>query len=111
MPWQSVSAALLGLALILSVGVYGYSRLRIERERTLQKLLERGLTADEFNRAAGLGKTERADLRRGLLLIGVGLAWSVVTFFIGGPAWKMGGAAIAIGLVYVLLWKLDGRPR
>ena len=34
-----------------------------------------------------------------------------VTFFIGGPAWKMEGAPLAIGLVYIVLWTLDGRPR
>jgi hypothetical protein len=111
MEWQIASAGLLGLALILSVSIYGYSRLRIERERTLQKLMERGLSPDEFLRAAGVGPPRQSDLRRGVLLIGVGLTWSVATFFVGGPAWRMGGAPIAIGLVYVLLWALDGRSR
>lgn len=111
MPWQIVSSALVGLALVLSVGVYAYSRVRIERERTMQKLIDQGLTGDELVRAAGLGPPHRSDLRRGLLLIGVGVAWAGVTFFIGGPAWKMGGAPAVIGIVYVLLWTLNGRPR
>ncbi len=111
MEWQIASAGLLGLALILSVSVYGYARLRIERERTIQKLVDRGLTGDEFIRAAGLGTARQVDLRRGLLLMGVGIAWAGVTFLIGGPAWKMGAAPLAIGIVYVLLWTLDGRPR
>jgi hypothetical protein len=111
MSWQIASAGLLGLALILSVSVYAFARLRIERERTIQKLMERGLSGDEFIRAAGLGRSRDLDLRRGLLLMGVGVAWAAVTFFIGGPAWKMGGAPLAIGLVYLLLWTLDGRPR
>jgi hypothetical protein len=111
MPWQIVSSALLGLALVLSVGVYAYSRLRIERERTVQKLIDRGLTGEELVRAAGLGPSHRSDLRRGLLLLGVGLAWSGVTVLIGGPAWKLGGAPAVIGLVYVVLWTLNGRPR
>jgi len=111
MQWQVVFAGMLGLALVLSVSVYAYFRLRIERERTLQKLVERGLSGDDLIRTAGLDRSRRSDLRRGLLLIGVGVAWSAVTFVIGGPAWKMGGAPLAIGLVYVLLWTLDGRPR
>lgn len=111
MPWQITSSALLGLALVLAVAVYGYSRLRIERERTLQKLLDRGAGAEELARAAGFGAPHRADLRRGLLLLGVGAAWTIVTFFIGGPAWKLGGAPAAIGIVYLLLWAMNGRPR
>lgn len=111
MPWQIVSAALLGLALVLSVGVYAYSRLRIERERTLQMLIERGLTGDELVRTARIEQPQRADLRRGLLLMGIGAAWAGVTFFIGGPAWKLGGAPVILGLVYVLLWTLHGRAR
>lgn len=111
MQWQIVASGMLGLAFVLSVGVYAYLRLRVERERTLQKLVERGLTGDDLIRTAGLDRSRRSDLRRGLLLIGVALAWSSVTFLVGGPAWKMGGAPLAIGLVYVLLWTLDGRPR
>ena len=111
MEWQITAAGLLGLALILAVSIYAYARLRIERERTVQKLIDRGLTGDELIRAAGFGSPRRADLRRGLLLMGVGAAWAAVTFFIGGPAWKAGGAPMTIGLVYVLLWALDGRPR
>ena len=56
-----------------------FARLRIERERTIQKLMERGLSGDEFIRAAGLGARRDLDLRRGLLLIGVGVAWAGVT--------------------------------
>jgi hypothetical protein len=109
MPWQVAAAALIGLALILSVSVYGYARLRIERERTLQKLVDRGLSGEDLVRL--VGPAHASDLRRGLLLIGTGVAWSVVTFFIGGPAWKLGGAPLAIGTVYVLLWASHGRPR
>src|SRR4029453_16655696 len=111
MQWQVLASGMIGLAFVLSVSVYAYVRLRVERERTLQKLVERGLTGDDLIRAAGLDRSRGSDLRRGMLLIGVALAWSSVTFLVGGPAWKMGGAPLAIGLVYVLLWALDGRPR
>ena len=81
MEWQITAAGLLGLALILAVSIYVYARLRIERERTVQKLIHRGLTGDELIRAAGFGPPRRADLRRGLLLMGVGVGWAAVTFF------------------------------
>ncbi|MGC4084090.1 MAG: hypothetical protein QM736_18770 [Vicinamibacterales bacterium] len=111
MEWHIVAAGMLGLALVLSVSVHAYARLRIERERTLQRLIEHGANADELVRAAGLRTPRRADLRRGLLLVGVGLAWAGVTFVIGGPAWKLGGAPLVIGIVYVVLGMLDDRSR
>lgn len=106
-----VFAGILGLSLILSVSVYVFARLRIEQEKTLQKLVDRGLSGDEVVRSAGLVKQGNKDLRRGLLLAGVGLSWSLVTFFIGGTAWMMGAVPLVLGAVYVLLWILDGRPR
>jgi hypothetical protein len=106
-----VSAGILGLSLILSVSIHAFGRLRIEQERTLQKLIDRGLSGDELFRAAGLADRGRKDLRRGLLLSGVGLSWSVVTFFVGGSAWIAGVFPLAIGLVYLLLRLLDGRSR
>ena len=101
-------AVVAGLALILSVSVYSFARLRIEQERTLQRLIDRGMSGDELIRAAGLSNRGSRDLRRGLFFIAVGLAWSVTTFFIGGTAWIMGGFPIAIGLVFLLLKTLDG---
>jgi len=104
-------AAILGLSLILAVAVYAFARLRIEQERTLQKLIERGLSGDELLRSAGLTDRGSRDLRRGLLLIGVGLSWSLVTGFLGGSAWMFGAVPLTLGAVYVLLRVLDGRPR
>ena len=42
-------------------------------------------------------RTRSADLRRGLLLIAVGLAWSIVTFFVGGKAWMAGIVPVMLG--------------
>ena len=108
---SAVFAGILGISLILAVSVYVFARLRIEQERTLQKLIDRGLTGDDLFRSAGLAKRGNRDVRRGLLLIGVGLSWSTVTFFVGGTAWMMGVVPVTIGAVYVLFWVLDGRPR
>lgn len=106
-----MSAGILGLSLILSVSIYAFGRLRIEQERTLQKLIDRGLSGDELVRASGLADRGRKDLRRGLLLSGIGLSWSTVTYFVGGSAWIAGIFPVALGAVYLSLWVLDGRAR
>jgi hypothetical protein len=102
-------AGILGLAAILCVAVYAFARLRIEQERTLQKLIDRGLSGEELMRAAGVIDRPTKDLRRGLLLVGVGLSWSVFTFFVGGKAWMLGIVPITLGMVFVALRALDGR--
>jgi hypothetical protein len=106
-----VVAGVLGLSLILSVSIYVFARLRIEQERTLQKLIERGLSGDELLRSAGLMDRGGRDLRRGLLLIGIGLSWSGFTFFVGGTAWMAGIFPVTIGAVYVLFRMLDAGSR
>ena len=106
-----VVAGILGLALILSVTVYTFGRLRIEQERSLQKLIDRGLSGEELLHSAGIPNRSRRDLRRGVLLITVGLAWSAFTFFVGGDAWRFGILPIFLGGVFILLSILDGRSR
>lgn len=104
-------AAIFGLSLILAVAIYAFARLRVEQERTLQRLIDRGLSGDELLQTAGLVDRGTRDLRRGLLLIGVGFSWSLVTFFLGGSAWMFGIVPLTLGAVYVLLRILDGRRR
>lgn len=106
-----VAAGILGGSLILAVAIYVVGRLRIEQQRTLQALMERGVAGDELLRASGIADPRSRDLRRGLLLIGIGVAWSTVTFFIGGRAWIMGAFPITLGIVYVLFRMFDGRSR
>lgn len=106
-----IAAGILGGSLILAVGIYVVGRLRIEQQRTLQTLVERGVAGEELLRASGIADPRGRDLRRGLLLIGIGVAWSTVTFFIGGRAWILGAFPITVGLVYVLFRVLDGRSR
>ena len=106
-----MSAGILGIALVLSVAIYVNGRLRIEQLKTLQKLAERGVSGDELLQSAGLAERGGRERRRGLLLIGVGLAWSAVTFFLGGKAWIFGVFPVTIGAVYMLLRYLDDRSR
>lgn len=110
MPPAIVVSVIAGVSLILAVGLYAFSRIRIEQERTLQKLIERGAPGDALLVVAGIRGRGARDLRRGLLLVGVGVAWSVVTYTIGGSAWVFGVVPISIGVVLVLFRMLNGRP-
>lgn len=104
-------AGILGLSLILSVLVHASGRLRIEQQRTLQKLLDRGGRLDDLAAAGGLARRADRDLRRGILLVLIGVLWSLVTFFIGGRAWILGIVPALLGLAYVVFWKLDDTSR
>ncbi|MEZ5289837.1 MAG: DUF6249 domain-containing protein [Vicinamibacterales bacterium] len=102
-------AGILGVAALLAVAVHVYGRVQVERERTLQRLIERGLSAEELARIIGPDARRRRDLMRGLLLLAVGAAWAVVTFFVGGKAWALGAVPIALGLAYLAAWGAHGR--
>lgn len=104
-------SAVAGATVILAVAVLVAGRLRIERQRTLQKLLDRGMAVDELVQAAGLVAPPDADRRRGLLLIAIGVAWSSATFFVGGRAWILGVVPVIVGLAFVSLWMLDDHRR
>lgn len=105
------AAGILGVSLILSVLVYVSGRVRIEQQRTLQKVLDRGGDIDHLVAITGLGRRADRDRRRGIVLVAIGVLWSLVTFFIGGSAWILGVVPVALGLVYVVFWKLDADAR
>ncbi len=102
---------ILGLAAVLAAAIFVYGRVRVERERTLQRLVDRGMTIDELARLLGPDAQRRLDLRRGVLLLAVAIAWSAVTFAIGGKAWTLGAVPAAIGVAYVAVWGMHGRQR
>lgn len=104
-----IAAGILGLALILAVTVYAVARVRIEQQRTLQKLIERGSDISTFANVAGIPDRRQRDLWRGGLLIMIGVSWSLVTFFVGGKAWMLGIVPVLLGAVVLLLRKLDER--
>ncbi|HET9192053.1 MAG TPA: DUF6249 domain-containing protein [Vicinamibacterales bacterium] len=109
---QSIAVAgVIGLAMTLSVTIYMFGRLRIEQERSFQKLIDRGLSGEELLRSAGIADRARRDLRRGILLIAVGIAYSGFTFNIGGDGWTLGIIPITFGIALILFSILDGRFR
>jgi hypothetical protein len=104
-------AGILGLSLVLASIVLSLARLKIEQQRTLQRLIDQGVGSDQWPALAGLPRPQSRDLRRGLLLLAVGLSWSAATFLVGGRAWVLGFVPAALGLACLLLWKLDERGR
>lgn len=108
-PSSVLIAVILGVSLILAVAVHVFGRLRIEQQRTLQKLIDQGVAGNDLARIAGVAAPADRDRRRGVLLVAIGLGWTVVTFFIGGKAWLLGWVPVALGVAYLLLWKFDER--
>ena len=104
-----VAAGIAGLALVLATTILAGTRLRIEQQRTLQRLLERGDDVEAAARLVGIQDRGRLDMRRGASLVAIGLAWSAATFLLGGTAWRLGVAPVLLGLVFLVLWKLDER--
>lgn len=104
-------AVILGISLILSVFIHVFGKLKIEQQKTLQKLLDQGPVNDMLAKAIGINSRQEKDFRRGLAFIAIGASWTLVTFFIGGKAWILGFIPVMIGLVYLLLWKFDGTRR
>lgn len=102
-----VAAGIAGLTLVLAATIHAGARLRIEQQRTLQKLLERGEDLEAAMRLAGIADRGRRDLRRGAALVAIGIAWSAATVLIGGVAWRLGVAPVLLGLVFLVLGKLD----
>ncbi|WP_395793443.1 hypothetical protein [Aquimonas sp.] len=103
-----MAAGLVGLALVLAATVYTIGWIKVEQQKTLRTLLERGGSADMlFAEMLHAGRAA-ADRRRGWLFVAIGLAWSVTTFFIGGIGWIFGALPVALGVVFLLLGKSDG---
>jgi hypothetical protein len=103
-----VIAGMISVAIVVSVVLLILGRLKIEQQRTLQKLLEQGEAAkSEWARELGASSRSETDFRRGILFVVTGLALSVFMFFVGGTAWTFGLLPLAIGVVYLVFWKLN----
>lgn len=105
-----IAAGLIGLALIIAVAIHSAARLRMAQLDALRQLLAQGTDLDTATRLVDPGRSTRY-LRRGLLLVAIGVAWSVITWMIGGRAWIAGVAPILLGIVFVVLHASQPRDR
>ncbi len=107
-----IIAGIIGSAAVLSVVVYLFGRLKIEQQKTLQRLLEKDDSSrTEWARALGPGRRGDNDFRRGVLLIVIGTSLGTGLFFVGGSAWTFSLLPVTIGLVYLMFWKVNASQR
>lgn len=54
----------------------------------------------------GITKASKADtdLRKGVMLLTIGIVVTVLFFFSGGTGWMLGAVPITMGLVYLTYW-------
>jgi hypothetical protein len=72
------AAALLGLALIIATAIHAQTRLRVAQLDTLRRLLASGVDIATAERLIDPGRRTRL-LRRGLLLLALGIGWGGIT--------------------------------
>ncbi len=94
------------LLLIAILAIVGW--VKIEQQRTLQKLLEKNeLDQDELLQIISPDRHYNRDFRRGALLTGLGLTLGIVFFLIGGIAWVFSIIPTIAGVIYLLFWRLN----
>jgi Domain of unknown function (DUF6249) len=91
---------------------FGFSRSRM-MHRTVRMMVEKGqpVPAALLNPPAAVRK--RSDMRRGVIwtMIGIGLMAFLAAVNDGeGGAWAVGLIPFLIGVGYLLVWKLEGKP-
>ena len=101
---------------VLIVGVImfmNYLRAR-SLHRTVQTMVEKGQPVPTALLAPPAAPRPRSDLRRGVILIAIGI--SVMTFFVvdegwHDSAWAFGLIPGLIGIGYLIVWKLEGKKK
>jgi hypothetical protein len=98
--------------LIVAVIMYfGFSKNRM-MHRTVRLMVEKGQPVPEALLNPPPAQRQRSDMRRGVVLITVGLG---LILFLGavndweGGAWAIGIIPFLIGAGYLLVWKLEGK--
>ncbi len=82
--------------------------LKKEQQRTIQKMIDQNkLDQEDLVRLISSQPQHIRDLRRGLLLLVLGLSLGGVMSLMGGVGWMLAVIPIAVGLVYLLLWFLN----
>jgi uncharacterized membrane protein HdeD (DUF308 family) len=81
--------------------------------RTVQTMVEKGQPVPAALLAPPAVPRARSDLRRGIILVMVGLG--IAVFFAatdwGDSSWSFGAIPFLIGVGYLIVWKLEGKER
>jgi hypothetical protein len=121
----NVIDAFVPIFLFLAVGIviiarfYFAHRARQEAHTTVRAALDRGvpLTTDLLERLGDTPPPAGADLRRGVIAIGLGLGLAAFGAVVGAdegterPMLAIGLVPILLGIAYLLLWRLGNGKR
>lgn len=103
-----VLTILICITVLLAMILWVFGRIRSEQQKTLQKIIEQNeLSQTELQNLLSPMPQYQKDLRRGILLIALGLSLGTVFFFMGGIAWIFTCVPVSAGLIYLLLWRLN----
>jgi hypothetical protein len=97
--------------IVAVIMLINYARAR-SLHRTVQTMVEKGQPVPAALLAPPAVPRPRSDLRRGVILIAIGI--SVMTFFVidegwHDSAWAFGLIPGLIGVGYLIVWKLEGK--
>ncbi len=94
-----------GTPVIIVLSILFYKLRKARRlQDTVIKLAEKGVPIPPELFASPLGPN--ADLRRGVLLIAVGVGLALFLWSVRGP-WGLGAIPLLLGAAYLLVWHLD----
>jgi hypothetical protein len=103
-----------GVVLIVIVLIVVNGRVKVAKQLTLQKLLDKNQEIDvEMLVTLGLAKKDNpdSDFRRGILYVFMGAVITLVLMIMGGIGWIFGSVPVTMGLVYLGFWRLKTKPR
>lgn len=105
----------ISLAAVLSFWLYFRYRARQALQQTVQKAIERGqdLSPELLDRLGQPRKSGHADLRRGVIAIGLGVAFAAFGFILDEPdavrpLLATAAFPLLIGVAYLALWRFGG---
>jgi hypothetical protein len=104
-----------GITIVLALLMYYRHRTRAEVQQTLRALVERGgeLSPELLERIGEPPRPKNADLRRGIIALGLGLGIAAFGVVLGEedavqPLLAISALPLLIGLAYLGLWKFGG---
>ncbi len=97
--------------ILLIVGLVSFNNFRKTKltHETIRIMVEKGIAIppDLFMSR----KKQGSDLRKGVILITIGLSSTVAFLFLPGGAWAIGLVPLAIGIGYLVIWGLGRKNR
>ncbi|MEY2489117.1 MAG: hypothetical protein QOC70_1059 [Verrucomicrobiota bacterium] len=110
-----VFTTLFGAPVMVVAAIMFFSYLKSRSlHRTVRAMVEKGQEVPAALFAAPPVIRARSDLRRGVVLLMVGLGLMIFFGAVNdweGGSWSLGVIPFVIGLGYLLVWKLEGRSR